>query len=196
MISVPEQTEDIIDRLNSSGVIKGGEIKARCTAHETPLWTPEEIRQIAAMGFAALNADVDAGTVEKLTKNAYRNPLLMQSYCLRLCHKLKIERTFAERKRFAVPDATADEILRHTAAAYQETYAAYLKVKDAARLKWKIKSGKDVTTPVLVLIALASIAINKPFKLRTIRDRMKAYLELQAAVPSTERNSSCPHHLG
>ena len=188
-VSVPEQTEDIINRLNSSGVLKGGEIKARSTEHENPLWTPEEIKEIAAKGFAALNVQIDEDTIETLTHNAYRNPLLMQRYCQRLCHILKVERTQGETKRITVLSAKVDEILRYIAAEYEETYSHYLQIKDTSGIRWRLSSGKEINTYLFVLVALASIPINKPFKLRTIRDRMKTHVKREADLPSSAKIS-------
>ncbi len=184
-VSVPEQTGDIISRLNSSGALKGGEIKARSTEHENPLWTPEEIKEIATKGFDALNLQIDEDTLDRLARNAYRNPLLMQWYCQRLCHVLRIGQTLDVGQRITVAGSKVDEILRYIASEYEETYNNYLHVRDDGGRRWQIKSGKRVNIYLFVLIALAGMPINKPLKPRTLRDRMKTHIDREANLPSS-----------
>jgi hypothetical protein len=187
VISVPEQGEEVFQRLG-----KASEYRARFTKHEMPLWTPEEIKQIGTKGFEALNVEVPGQILDNLTFNAFRNPLLMQDYCIRLCFELGIERTAARKKKIDVAASIIVKILQDAAAKYLESYSVYYLDTESESLgKWALKSGRSVNINVLVLLSLARIAINKPVGLRTIRQRMRDVLapEIEPPPEATIRNA-------
>jgi hypothetical protein len=171
VVSIPEETEEIVQSLNSRG-----EIAARHAKIEAPLWQPSEIRQIAERGLGVLNVSLDAETVDFLTKNSYRNPLLMQAYCRQLCFNLGIDKTSTSSRKFVVPRDEARAAIRQVAEEYRQGYSDYLRVDDDGSGNWKLKSNKKVNIYTLVVLALARIPINYRVKVRTIKERIQDLL--------------------
>lgn len=58
------------------------ELRGRVRAIDLKYWHPDELQQVALAGFAALNADVDARSIEKLIVESAGSPQLMQLLCL------------------------------------------------------------------------------------------------------------------
>src|SRR5690606_34863785 len=121
VVSIPEEIGDML-----SGLTRPGEAVARSAKVESPLWEPDEIRQIAEKGFAALNMRVSKIAIDTLTRRAYRNPLLMQDFCLNLCFGLGVERTLSEPTDFEISAADIDRVVAGIAAQYEPGYRAYL----------------------------------------------------------------------
>ena len=179
VISVPEQTEEMVQSLSSRG-----EIAARHAKIEAPLWEPDEIRQIPLKGFSVLNVSMNGAAIEILTKNAYRNPLLMQAYCRRLCYDLGIDRTLPSNRQFDVSAEKVRDVIRRVAEEYRPGYSDYLRLDDDGAGNWKLRSGKSINIYVLVVLALSGIPINYRVKVRTLRERMHELLAKDTIGPS------------
>lgn len=74
--SVPHRSDDVV-RSNT-------ELRGRLYAVDTHYWDVEELSQIARLGFRALNANLDEASIDRLAKEAFGSPQLMQAMCLNL----------------------------------------------------------------------------------------------------------------
>ena len=178
VISIPEETKSIIQNMK-----KRGEAIGRHATYPAPLWQPEEIRQIPAKGFAALNVEIDRDSVEAMVRFSYRNPLLMQHYCSRLCFELGIAQWQAERRQFTVDGDVLRSVISSTAQQYEKDFSDYLSLDDGKNENWKLDTGQKVNIHVLVLLAMAGIAIMSPVKLATIKERIEYILDDEQATP-------------
>jgi len=75
------------------------ELRGRVRAIDLEYWKPDELREIAMVGFSALNVDVDAQLIDALVGEAAGSPQLMQLLCLQACFVLDIrEKPIIRRK--------------------------------------------------------------------------------------------------
>jgi len=61
------------------------EMTGRVDQLEVGFWDDFELRQIPAVGFEALNLEADRSTVDRLVRECFQSPHLMQEFCLKLC---------------------------------------------------------------------------------------------------------------
>lgn len=180
LVSIPKELEELVqdDR-------KRDEKIGRHASQEAPLWTPAEIRQIAELGFRALGIVVNDDAIDTLTQLAYRNPLLMQLYCLRLCFDHDIERTQQQQKTITLKTGEVHRIVREVASNYDTSFSDYLKVNSEDGKNWKLKNETLVNIYTLAGLAIAGVAIQSPVKLATIVDRIEGLLSPDVTPPST-----------
>lgn len=67
------------------------EMTGRIENIEMPIWSEDELADIAKRGFSALNVNVKNLLIWKLTSAAYGSPFLMQEFCRALCINSGIE---------------------------------------------------------------------------------------------------------
>ena len=61
------------------------EMTGRVEQLSIPMWERSELETIADRGFAELNVTADPADVQRLAKEAFRSPHLMQDFCLQFC---------------------------------------------------------------------------------------------------------------
>ncbi len=66
------------------------ELRGRVRAVDLKYWKPEDLRQIAAVGFEALNVEMDQEFIDVLVLEAAGSPQLMQLLCLQACFVLNV----------------------------------------------------------------------------------------------------------
>ena len=167
VISIPEVTEEI----NRSGIGTGETIGRRAVVSGPP-WTAEEIGQIPKRGFRSLNVSIDYDTINTMVRYSYRNPLLMQHYCARLCFELGIEATLERRQSFVVEPPVIQRVIGQTAAQYDSVFAHAIQSTEANDGRWQLKDRRLVNIYLLIMLAVAKIAIEIPVKPVTIRKRI------------------------
>lgn len=79
-IAVPHQAFAAINVLK--------EMEGRFASVKIPNWSPEELSNIAHLGFPRLNLSPEEDLIDEFAKEASGSPLLMQRFCLRLCLEL------------------------------------------------------------------------------------------------------------
>ena len=104
--SVPHRVDDVL-RSNP-------ELSGRIAAVKVDYWADDDLRVIAQKGFKTLSIDLANNVVERLAKNAFGIPQLMQSLCLNLCLELGVRDTLSEQRRFEVSDDVISRTLERT----------------------------------------------------------------------------------
>ena len=160
-ISVPERASEIVRR--------EPDLMGRCLVIKAPRWRHDEIARIAVTGFQALNMDIDDDTIGILTKNSFRNPLLMQHYCSLLCRDLKVKTTLSTLTPYPVSHKALGKILIEVAASYDVFYDHHVKENEDGVNLYTHKSGKKASARVLSLLVLANLSIGYRIKPSTIR---------------------------
>ncbi len=67
------------------------EMTGRIENIEMPVWSAQELADIAHVGFRTLNVEIDSKTINALAEAAYGSPFLMQEFCKELCIQTNIE---------------------------------------------------------------------------------------------------------
>lgn len=104
--SVPHRSDDVV-RSNT-------ELRGRVQAIDVGYWSPEQIRQIAMRGFAALNIELEDSAIDRLVDESFGSPQLMQGICLQLCYACDVEKTLPAIDRFDLNEAIIDKIFERT----------------------------------------------------------------------------------
>lgn len=89
------------------------EMTGRLQPIGVPTWTIAELEEIAHTGFPLLNVDVSSAVSNKLAREAYGSPHLMQEFCQRLAQDADIHE--ASTQRLAI-DRVDDDLFRTIAA--------------------------------------------------------------------------------
>ena len=61
------------------------EMTGRVVPVTSPFWSNDDLVAIAELGFDAINVTAKSGTVDRLVKESFGSPFLMQEFCLELC---------------------------------------------------------------------------------------------------------------
>jgi hypothetical protein len=104
--SVPHRSDDVV-RSNP-------ELRGRVQAIDFEYWTNDETREIADLGFSALNISVDHEIVERFAKDCFGSPQLMQSVCLQFCREVGVEETRDRTLTPLVDDNVLRRVLQNT----------------------------------------------------------------------------------
>ncbi|MGH1588659.1 hypothetical protein ACRBEV_10185 [Methylobacterium phyllosphaerae] len=104
--SVPHRSDDVV-RSNP-------ELRGRVRAIDFDYWSDEEIRQIAALGFAALGIQLTPKIADRITSAVFGSPQLMQAMCLQVCHQLQVEETCSPARDFDLDNPSYKRVLEHT----------------------------------------------------------------------------------
>ena len=177
-ISVADVVADILEE--DDQIRK--DLYQRTMAIPAPLWSPGELEAIAVKGFTALNVKISPGILSIISHNAYRNPLLMQQYCLQLCQDNDIRET---QKMTLELSLTAEDL--------QEVFVSVAK-RDAGRFdriwqdnsdsKFPLRCGTEAPLKALILMSIATVAISIPVNMSTITKRIPSYLASDIAPPT------------
>ncbi|WP_156372843.1 hypothetical protein [Deinococcus sp. Leaf326] len=76
----------------------------RVTQLNIPLWSTQELDEIAKFGFAALNVVLDSKDVSRLSEESFGSPHLMQEFCKQICKINGVKETLEESKKLAPPE--------------------------------------------------------------------------------------------
>jgi len=82
------------------------EMTGRLQPIGVPTWTTAELEEIAHTGFPLLNVDVSTAVSNRLAREAYGSPHLMQEFCQRLAQEAGIHETMAS--KVAISDVHDD----------------------------------------------------------------------------------------
>ena len=80
------------------------EMTGRVVQLEVGFWSAADLREIAVRGFAALNVNADDAIVDRLVREAFQSPHLMQEFCRELCKFNGVLETESEPRQLAAPD--------------------------------------------------------------------------------------------
>jgi len=167
IVSVPEEAKNVLSHVPDLSLL--------CTSVSAEIWSVEDIKAIARKGFDALGMKVDQDSLKTLSQFAYRNPMLMQEYCLRLCFELDIAET---QKKLAQPNITPTnlrDVFVFVANQRARDYAEFFSSNSGAR--WPLKAGRRVNIGQLAFLALADVGVMQPITVERLATRMRRLLE-------------------
>lgn len=104
--SVPHRADDVV-RSNP-------ELRGRVQAIDFSYWNDDDLRQIPVQGFAALGMNIPSTFIDRLVREAFGSPQLMQGMCLQTCFSLGVDRTNQPPADFDVDETRALRILEMT----------------------------------------------------------------------------------
>jgi hypothetical protein len=96
-VAVPHRAADIVRAER--------EMRNRVESLQITPWSQQELEDIAARGFDALNIACPEVLSEKLANESYSSPHLMQNFCLQICKLNDIRETLQERTNMTVPES-------------------------------------------------------------------------------------------
>ena len=80
------------------------EMTGRIEHIDIPQWSEDELSEIAFNGFKHLNVQIAQDVVNKMTREAFGSPHLMQEFCKALCRKYNIIEKTTIRKTIPIND--------------------------------------------------------------------------------------------
>lgn len=80
------------------------EMTGRLEPIPVPVWSADELKEIPGVGFPLLNADLSADISDRLAREAYGSPHLMQEFCKGLCTQEELLETASSRRRISRVD--------------------------------------------------------------------------------------------
>jgi hypothetical protein len=132
------------------------EMTGRVEQLPIPLWERGELESIATRGFHELNVRSNEEDIERLAREAFRSPHLMQDFCLQYCKTNGVRETQEEPRALAVP-ADWDAFFRDRAPSASK-FAFDLLAKGPPRtdrIRRRLKDGTETDIYGAVLAAIA-----------------------------------------
>jgi hypothetical protein len=149
--SVPHRSDDVV-RSNT-------ELRGRVTAIDTTYWSESELEQIVYNGFRELNADIAPAIIQRLTREAFGSPQLMQAIGLNFCFESDLKESLPEQRRIEMNFATLDKVLERTTT--QTDFSSMTQVLHAGprqrgieRKQFRFKDGSEGDVYRCVLLAM------------------------------------------
>jgi hypothetical protein len=140
------------------------ELRGRVRAIDLAYWKPGELRKIAAVGFDALNVDVDAELTDHLAGEAAGSPQLMQLLCLQACFVLDIRVKSLFRRKVGVSPEQRRAILEQSSSATD--FRSLIDVLDAGPKtrgqERKVYTFRDGSTGDVYRAVLKAVAHDPP----------------------------------
>jgi hypothetical protein len=136
------------------------ELRGRVRAIDLGYWIPDELRQIAAIGFSILNLNIDPQTITTFIEESAGSPQLMQLLCLHACLVLNLREQASTKFTPSVDRDVLVRILEQTSS--NTDFRSLIDVLDAGprtrgteRKTYKFHDGTEGDVYRVVLRALA-----------------------------------------
>ncbi len=172
------------------------ELTGRFVSINLPNWHLDDLRQIANLGFAALNVKCSELLINKLSDESQENPFLMQKFCWEICFANNIDKTAHFSHHSISDDYDLQSIFMSLAEdsglpIYQQLAAGPQSRK--VRAKRPLKNGRNADIYEATLLALAETG---PKAIVTY-DELRAALNdiLSDMVPQKHEITSALKHL-
>lgn len=138
-------------------------------------WTEEELGEIATKGFDALNIDMPPEMSQRMARESYGSPHLMQNFCLQICKANEIRATLAERSWMG---GEANDHFFRTVAETGDVDATYQRLAQGPRprtdrMQRRLKAGETTDIYGIVLRAIADTGPEQELKWFDIREAMR-----------------------
>lgn len=166
LASVPHRAFDVV-RIEK-------EMTGRVEQLPIEFWSEDELRGIAAKGFEALNLVAPDDILERLPRESFGSPHLMQEFCLDMCKAAGIRQACATRTELKVP-ASWSEFFAARASATSKSAFDLLKQGPRQRTDRKERVLADGTLTDIYGVVLAAIAATGP-------KTALSYNELRASI--------------
>lgn len=133
------------------------EMTGRLEPIAVPTWEPDELAQIASQGFPLLNIDVTDTVCDRLVKESYGSPHLMQEFCRTLANMHDIHETVPRAYTItSVPDKLFSQVAEHTGKVIFDKLARGPRQR-RDRLQRVLKDGRTADIYKVILLALANL---------------------------------------
>jgi hypothetical protein len=190
LVGVPHHAADV--------VAAQGEMEGRVDAVRVGIWDTHELREIARLGFPALNLTCSGELIDEIAGYAMRSPHLMQLLCRELCKANGIRRAVEGGPVAIQPPAgwaaflgeiarrwTADKALRTLAQGPQSR---------SPRIRRERATGGTTDTYGAIIAAIARTGPLEQLSYDQLRDSLRHVLEPDS-MPQKNEITSCLRHL-
>jgi hypothetical protein len=169
-LSVPHRGDDPV-RSNP-------DLSGRFFSVNFEFWTPQELMQIASVGFPQVGFQSNDSFNEILASEALRSPQIMQTLCLETCRAANQDIPF---ESTTLDEAILPDVKKRTLRSYnQATALDFLRngppTRGSERLNYKLKDGRESDVYECLIAALR---LDPPFQhldLDEIRERVRSIL--------------------
>ncbi|HEX4296080.1 MAG TPA: TniB family NTP-binding protein [Rhizomicrobium sp.] len=172
------------------------ELTGRFVTIKLPHWSLDDLKEIAVVGFKALNVTYPEPLISRLCKEAQENPFLMQKFCWEICFDLGIERTALLNPHKIPTDYNPESMFERLAEdaglpIYQQLAAGPQSRK--VRAKRPLKSGEKADIYQVLLLALAETGPKAAVSYEELRTALSDMLT--DMVPQKHEITSALRHL-
>lgn len=136
------------------------EMTGRVEQIPIPTWSDEELEEIGRAGFRELGAECPPDTLERLAKQSFGSPHLMQDFCLQLCKENGLRETADPPRTLVAPDWPT--FFRSRASATSKTAFDLLARGPRQRSDRIQRALKDGRSGDIYFVVLAAIAETGP----------------------------------
>ncbi|WBS00699.1 hypothetical protein OU994_20590 [Pseudoduganella sp. SL102] len=134
------------------------EMTGRLEGIPVPVWSIDELKEIPEKGFPLLNVEISDQLSERLAKEAYGSPHLMQEFCKALCAQNSVKATMSQRLKITtVNDSLFREIAESTGKVVFEKLAKGPRQR-SDRMPRPLTAGGTADIYRVVLLGLARLA--------------------------------------
>lgn len=134
------------------------EMTGRLEGIPVPVWNIDELKEIPQKGFPLLNVDISESLCERLAKEAYGSPHLMQEFCKALCAQNNVKVTMPQRFKIAtVSDSLFRDIAESTGKVVFDKLAKGPRQR-SDRMPRPLSTGGTADIYRVVLLGLARLA--------------------------------------
>lgn len=184
VVSLPHRADEAI-RQNA-------DLSGRLSLINMEVWEVKDLKEIAKIGFAKLNIEIDEKTAEKIAVESLTSPQLMQYICLNICTILELKQDNAKK----VEEDVLETAYRYTTAnfEYGDVVALMKKgpnTRGKRRKHFVSNNGKSYDLYELIV---RSIAENPPImrlEFEDIRDRIYNLLSDASDKPTSQAIKEC-----
>lgn len=134
------------------------EMTGRLEPIPVPVWSIDELKEIPAVGFPLLNAELASDISDRLAREAYGSPHLMQEFCKGLCAQEQLLETASSRRRISrISDSLFRRIAEGTGKVVFDKLAKGPRQRSDRKPR-PLAAGGTADIYRVVLLALAKIA--------------------------------------
>lgn len=190
LIAVPHRAFDTISVQR--------EMEGRFANVEIPRWSEEDLQKIASLGFDALNADFPLARAERMAKESYGSPLLMQRFCLNICQQADLLVAEEERVSISIGSEALEGIFKEVAE--QFGFPTYKKLSAGPqarsdRIQRQLSDGLGtVDIYQAVLLAVSKTGPKSEVHYNEIRDSLRSLLS-DSDVPQKHEVSNALRNM-
>ncbi|WP_186067955.1 ATP-binding protein [Burkholderia gladioli] len=175
LLAVPHRTADAVKAES--------EVEGRVTTILVPDWQDNELKEIAAAGFIALNLTVDEPSIDELVHGSFSSPHLLQDLCSLVCKNNKIVQTSTVRSQVIVPKPTSTLFQQLARDMSPTAFTKMRKGPDrATRIPRNLKNGNSCDIYEAVLWSIIETGPTAKIVYNDVISNIKDML-IQSAVP-------------
>lgn len=177
LISVPHRAFDAVKVER--------EMTGRVAQLSVPVWKDVELAQIAQKGFEALKVNAASEVLERLIRESFSSPHLMQDFCGELCRSHGVHETLAALRELG-PPADWDAFFRSKASETAKREFERLRTGPRERTDRKkrlLTNGQACDIYTAVLLGIARAGPPQEITAREVRNELKEILK--EGIPET-----------